>query len=178
MIPTFLGTAVAVIPRYWKFALIAVLLASIGILKFSLAGEQRHAAKLQQQLSESIAICDRFRADVAAKVALAKAHDEANARRVERDQTLISQETVSAYQKEIADLRGRAAQRMRSGTPPTNPGSGSIQTMPEVPNTTSGTHGAASEDGLPDADGLIASEIAVRLKALQGWVSEQEQVHR
>ena len=176
MIPTFVGTAAALIPRYWKLALIAVLLATIGFLKLSLAGEQRHAAKLQHQLSESIAAIDRFKAEVAAKTALATAQDEANARRVERDQTLISQETVSAYHKEIAALRARAAQRMRSGTPAADPGRGAAPPMSGVSEASGRIDAAPGEDGLPESDGLIASEIAVRLKALQGWVSEQEQV--
>jgi hypothetical protein len=178
MIPPFIGTAAALIPRYWKFTLIAVLMASIGILKLSLAGEQRHVAKLQQQLSETIAACDQFKAAVRARMALAEAQDEANARRVERDQILINQETVSAYRKEIAALRARAAQRVRTGASANGVGGGSPAPVPGVSQTAGGTDAAAREDGLSGSDELIASENAVRLKSLQEWVREQGQVER
>jgi hypothetical protein len=177
MIPPFIGTAVALIPRYWKLALIAVLLASIGIMKLSLAGEQRYAAKLQQQLSETIAAFDRFKADVSARTALAKARDEANARRVERDQILINQETVSAYHKEIDALRARAALRVRPRAPANGVGDRSVASVPKIPNAASRVDGATNQDGLSQDDQLIASEIAIRLKHLH-WLREQEQVER
>lgn len=178
MIPAFIGTAATFIPRYWKLALIAVLLATIAILKLSLAGEQRHATKLQHQLRETIAADDRFKAEVAAKTALASAQDEAHAHRVERDQTLITQETVNAYQREIAALRARAAQRLRSGTSAANPSGRAAAPMPGFPEAAGRPDGATGENGLPEADRLIASEVAVRLRSLQEWVRKQEQVER
>ena len=178
MIPSFVMGAGGFIARRWKLAVMGVLLLAIAMLKLSLAGEQRHSARLQQRLTETSAEHDRFKADVAAKATLAKAQDEAHARRVERDQILINKETVSAYQKEIAALRARAAQRLRGRATAADSGGGGGTTMSGLSHTTGGTDGAAPEDGLPDSDALIASEIAVRLRALQQWVKGQEAVER
>lgn len=50
--------------------------------------------------------------------------------------------------------------------------------MSGIPHAARGADGAAGEDRLSDGDALIASEIALRLKALQQWVRAQEGVER
>ena len=178
MIPPFVVTAARFALHNWKLALIGVLLVTTGLLKLSLAGERRHSARIQQRLTETAATFERFKAEVAARTALARTQDEAHARRVERDQILVSQETLSAYQKQIAALRARAAQRLHGAAAAADPGRGRDARMPGFSHAAGGTDGAAGEDRLPDNDALIASEIALRLKALQEWVRRQEKVER
>ena len=162
------------IARSWKNVALALLLAVIVTLKLSLAAEQRHSARLQLRLAETDAAYERFKADVAAKTALAKAQDAARVSRVERDQMLINQERLNAYQKDIAALRARAAQRLRDGQAAADSGRGRDASMPGLSGAAGGAHGAAGEVGLSDDDALIASEIALRLKALQQWVQAQQ----
>jgi hypothetical protein len=50
--------------------------------------------------------------------------------------------------------------------------------MPGFPNAPSGADVASGKGGLPAEDALIASEIALRLKALQEWVRGQSLVER
>ena len=165
--------------RHWKLATLGMLLVAIAFMKLSLANEQRRSAGLRRQLSEAAAAFDRFKSDVATRTTIARAQDEAHARRVERDQVTINQETVSAYQKQIATLRARAAaQRMRDGPPATDPSRGREPNLPGVPDAAVRTDGAPGEVRLPADDALIASEIALRLKALQDWVKAQEAVQR
>jgi hypothetical protein len=178
MIPSIPGASTGLIVRYWRFALVGVLLVAIAVLKLSLAGEQRHSAKLQHQLRDTLAAYDRFKAEVAARTAFAKAEDEAHARRIERDQILVSQETIGAYQKDIASLHARAAQRMRANAPAADSGRGRGTPVSAFSQTARGADGAAGEDGFSEADRLNASEIALRLKALQEWLKGQGDVER
>src|SRR5262245_39564035 len=100
MMPPFVVAAGGIAVRHWKLALFGILLIMIVMLKLTIAGEQSRYARLERRLAEATAAFARFKADVAANAALAKAQDEARARQVERDQILVTQETISAYQKE------------------------------------------------------------------------------
>ena len=164
--------------RSWRSAALGILLTVIVVLKVSLAGEQRHSARLQLRLTETVAAYERFKTEVTARTELAKAQDAARVSRVERDQILINQETLSAYQEDIASLRARAAQRLRSGKAQANTSGGGSTAMPGLSGAAGGADGAAREDGLSGSDALMASEIALRLKALQQWIGEQQNVVR
>ena len=173
-----IGPMAIALARSWKTVALGILLAAIVMLKLNLAGEQRHFAKLQLRLTETNAAFERFKVEVAARTELAHAQDAARAIRVERDQILISQESLSAYQKDIAALRVRAAERLRDAEAAADSGRGGSAAMPGLSGAAAGVDGAAGDDGLSGGDALIASEIALRLQALQQWVSEQQRVAR
>lgn len=162
--------------RRWQIAAGLALLTIIIFLKLSLASEQVHSAKLASRLAETAHAFAAFRGEVASRTALARAQDEAKARRIERNQMSISQEALGAYQKEIADLRARAdARRVQPDrSAALNIGGSGDTRLPGVSQPTPGIDGAAGEDGLSESDQLIASEIAVRLLALQNWIRRQQ----
>lgn len=165
--------------KNWRWVLIFGLVIYIGVLKLALKDEQLHGTKLSRALSEQVAANDKLKNDVKAQRALAAAADKANAMRVERDQVVVSQEKIVAYQTEISALRARAAQRVRPPRAPANSvGGGGKPPVPSVPDAAGRADAPAGEDGLSDADKLIASEIALRLKYLQQWVDGQLGVER
>ena len=79
MIPAAMMSAGSMALRHWKLATIGALLLAVLFMKLSLAKEQTRSAGLERQLSEAAASFDRFKADVAARTAVAKAQDEAHA---------------------------------------------------------------------------------------------------
>ena len=164
--------------RYWKLAVVGLLLSVIVILKLSLAGEQRHSAKLQTRLEQVTAGHEQLQANVRVNAELAKAQDAAHAARVERDQIIVSQGVINDYQKQIADLRARAARGVRTAAATANPGGSGSAPVPGIPDPARRTDGGTAKGGLSQSDALIASEIAVRLKALQDWVRNQAAVER
>jgi hypothetical protein len=163
---------------YWRAALAIAIAGYIGLLYLRLGEERLHAAKLAARVGEASRLLEHERAEVRARTATAQAQDAAHAARVERDQIVVSRETLRDYQTQIAALRVRAAQRMRTdaGGPRTDNSGWREAGVPRLPDAAVGADGAAGEDGLPANDALIASEIAVRLKALQAWVRGQEAV--
>uniref|UniRef100_UPI003FA6F632 hypothetical protein n=1 Tax=Sphingomonas sp. TaxID=28214 RepID=UPI003FA6F632 len=88
--------------------------------------------------------------------------------------TQISMEKASDHRKELDDLRRRydALLRLRAGAAATAAGGGDRAAVPNVPGATPGIDDPALQDG------LLASEIALRLKALQEWVNAQAAVER
>ena len=173
--------------RFWREGAIGVLLIAIGLAWLAKAGAERQSARLARALAEAKRTIEIDRAQIRAKTALAQAEDAAHAAGVEREQAAISQETSSDYQKQIADLRRRHdALRLRGRTAHADSSGGGSPPMPGIPDAAGGADGATRQDGLPSAaapglgtgDALIASEQALRLKALQDWVAAQAAVER
>jgi hypothetical protein len=162
--------------------LAATQIASIGLialLMIAKAAETRRALKWEMRASQEAAAHAATIARVRQASADAKAADAANAMRVERSQTAISQETDRDYQAQLAAVRRRYdALRLRSGPAKTDPGGVGGAAMPGVPGAAGGADAAAAQDGLPPEDALIASEQALQLEALQHWVSGQVAVER
>lgn len=158
---------------YWRVCLAALAGLYIALLHIQLAGEKRHSAKVETRLRETTEAFDKTVAEVRAKTELLKARDAAHAARVERDQSKISQEKLSAYHSELAALHARHnALLMRTGKAQANPGSGGDAAVPGIPDASSGIDDSALKDR------FLASEIALRLKALQDWVRGQQGVDR
>jgi hypothetical protein len=172
-----LVSLIGAVRSHWRAALLLVIAAYTGLLHLRLAEEKAHGAKLQVRLGEASALIERERADVRARTAAAQAQDAVHFARVERDQAIVSKETASDYHKQIAALRA-AAQRLRAASPSTGASGGGGTDMPGLSDSATGADGAAGKDRLPADDALIASEIAVRLMALQAWVSRQHAASR
>lgn len=102
---------------------------------------------------------------------------EAYTRRVEADQTRVTQEVNRDYQIRLAELRAAYERLLRERG--TNPGRPSpAPGLPRVPDAPRGPDGAAGPDGLSLAERLLASEQALRLLFLQDWVRQQQAVQR
>lgn len=166
----FLGSAL----QHWKLALGLAMAGYIGFLHLQIAGEKIHSAKVETRLRESNAALARLEGDTRTKTALAQARDAAAVANDKATRTQISMEKVSDHRKELDDLRRRydALLRLRAGKATAVAGGGRNSAVPAVPGAAPGADDPALEDG------LLASEIALRLKALQEWVNEQAGVER
>ena len=91
-----------------------------GLMYFGKTAAERRSSQLSGQLREAVSIIDNERQAVRDRTMLARAQDAAKAARAERDQEIITKETVSEYQKDIAALRARAAERVRPATAATD----------------------------------------------------------
>ena len=130
----------------------------------------------QQQLAQSKAAFDQTVAGYRAAAAQARSADAANVARVEAEQSTINERTADEYQTRIAAVRADA-QRLRDyKTAAANPGSGRAASMPGLPAPASGAAQGPGQDGLPGADGLIATEQAIQLDELIKWVRQQHEV--
>ena len=165
--------------RFWREGAMAVLALMLGLALLAKAGEARRADKWQARARAEIAAHTLTIANVRAAAEKARADDAAHARRVERDQSKVSEEVSRDYQEQLLALRRRYdALRVRLGKTPANPGGAGSAPVPCVPGSSGRSDGAACQDGLPAENALIASEIALRLKALQDWVTGQLGVER
>ncbi len=162
--------------------LAATQLVSIGLialLMIAKGAETRRALKWEMRASQEAAAHAATIARVRQASVEAKAADAANAIRVERSQSAISQETDRDYQAQLAAVRRRYdALRLRTGTAEADPGGGGGAAMPGVPGPAGSLDAAAAQEGLPSEDALIASEQALQLEALQNWVSGQAAIAR
>jgi hypothetical protein len=165
--------------RFWREGVMVALVLALGLALLAKAGESRRADKWQARARAEIAAHKLTIAHVRAAAEKARADDAAHARRVERDQSKVSEEVSRDYQKDLADLRRRYdALRVRLGKTQANPGGTGSAPLPCLPGAAGGPDGAACQEGLPSEDALIASEIALRLEALQRWVTGQLGVER
>ena len=161
--------------RLWREALIGMLLLAIAGLWLARGAAEHRAELLTRDLAEARTALDRTRQDVRAATELARAKDQARAAEAERDQQTISLEVQHDYSKQLADLRSRYdALRLRAAASSADPGRGGGAAVPGLPEAPGSTDGSADEARLPAEDALIASEQALRLKALQDWVRGQE----
>ena len=165
--------------RFWREGAIALLLIACAIQQLRVRSlrsdleQSRHETRDERAAHRLTVGSYRAAAEAARKA------DAENKARVERDQDKISQEVSSDYQERIADLRKRYdALRVRLGKTAADPGTTGTAPMPRLPVTAGGIDGAAGQDRLPAEDALIASEIALRLQALQEWLKEQEGIRR
>ena len=103
----------------------------------------------------------------------ARAADRAAAERVRAEQHAINERTVHDYEARLADARARA--RRLQLTAPTDSDSchGRAAPMPGLPAAACGADQGAGQNGLPASDALLATEQALQLDALIGWVRNQ-----
>jgi hypothetical protein len=113
------------------------------------------------------------------KTAEIQASDARHAREVESHQNVISQESSHDYQAELARVRADFAERLRRARSAagTDQGRSGKPSVPGIAPSADGPDAAATEDGLPLPDALIATEQAIQLQALQGWVKAQGMAH-
>ena len=157
-------------------ALIAVTLIGVGVH----IADTRHISRLEgHNLALSRAL-GKERIAHAADIARWKAASEAATKfnsatiaRVATQQAIINKETTDAYQTQLADLRARF-DRVRRAAPSDKRAPNGARASP-VP----GSPCPADVNGvpLPTDTALRASEIELRLMALQNWVTAQSAVN-
>ncbi len=164
---------------FWREGIIALLVLACGAQELRVRGMKSDLQESRQQTRGEKAAHKLTIANVRAAAEKARADDAAHARRVERNQNNVSEEVSRDYQEQLVDLRRRYhALRVRLGKTPANPGGAGGEAVPGLPGSSTGSDGAAGQNGLPAEDAFTASEIASRLKALQGWIRGQLGVER
>jgi len=165
--------------RFWREGIIALLVLACAAQLLRVRGLKSDLQESRQHTRDEKAAHKLTIANVMAAAEKARADDAAHARRVERDQTNVSEEVSRDYQEQLVDLRRRYdALRVRPGKTAADPGGAAGETMPGLPGSSARSDGAAGQDGLLAEDALAASEIALRLKALQDWIAGQLGVER
>lgn len=107
----------------------------------------------------------------------ARRADAANRERVLAAQRQISERTVNDYEARLASARARADRVRRETATAAAAGGGSrAAAMPASRGAASRAAGAAAKDEFSVADRLIATEQAIQLEALIGWVKAQSAV--
>ena len=136
---------------------------------------EHYAALLSAERSAHSATVANYRA----AAEQARNSDAANAARVKADQAAISERTSNDFESRIAAARARS-ERLRSGagSAAADTRSGGAAPVPAVPTAAEGTAQGAGEDGLPQADQMIATEQAIQLDELIKWVERQAAVPR
>lgn len=99
-------------------------------------------------------------------------------RRVEQDQATVTQETSREYQDRLAELRARVDRLRASAARGTGAGGPGQSRVPGLPDGTSRFDAAALDNGLSFEQRVVATEQAIRLEALQGWVRRQAEISR
>lgn len=165
--------------RNWKLILGGLALAGLSIALLLAKADARHWEKVANNTQAAF---DKTVADYRLASEKAQRIAEANAKRVLTEQQAITQETSSAYQVQLADVRARAdALRVQLAKAAANPRGAGTGGASALPATAGGPDAAAAQDGLPAQDWsledrVIATEQALQLAALQRWVREQAAV--
>lgn len=170
-------TAVTFALKHWRSILSGLGFLILGIMLLSARADSRHWHKESDRYAglyhaEQVA----HKATVAnylAAAELARAQDQANKARVERDQAVISQEVSHDYQERLAALRARYdALRVRGqrSEAAADPGASGDAAMPEAGPAPGGPDGTAA------LDPFACEANTLQLDALQTWVRQQAAV--
>jgi hypothetical protein len=137
---------------------------------------KKRAANYEQLYRDQQAALAETVANYRSAAEQARAADAANSRRVVTQQRAITERTADVFQARLADARDRA-QRLRVAAQATSdPGARPAPPVPSLPAAASGLAQGSSQDGLPPADALTATEQAIQLDELIRWVQAQHAV--
>jgi hypothetical protein len=171
------------IPRLLNIQGIAGIAAALALLSLLLVQklETRHWRKQSGQYEQlyrgELAASAQTIANYRAATAAARAADAASAERVRAEQHAINERITSDYETRLAAARDRAERlRFATGSPATDPCGRGTSPLPGLPAAACGPAQAPGQGRLPPADTLIATEQALQLDALIGWVRAQATV--
>jgi len=106
----------------------------------------------------------------------ARAADKSAAQRVRAEQAAINERSNHDFETRLADARARADRLRQFAEDPVHPGGGGSAPVPGLSAAASGPAQAAVDDRLPVSQALIATEQAIQLDELIGWVRRQHSV--
>ncbi len=144
-------------------------------------GDTRHwkkqAGQFEQLYRQEQAAFAGTVANYRAAAEAARAADKAAAERVRAEQAAINERSSHDLQTRLADARARADQLRQLAQGPADPGAGGSAPVPGLPAAAGGADQAAGQDRLPVSDALTATEQAIQLDELIGWVRRQHSVN-
>lgn len=156
---------------------VALALAALLVVQKAETRRWRHQSDQFERLyrDEQAALAETV-SSYRAAAAQARASDLANLQRVTTEQRAISERSSNDYQARIAAARA-AAERLRPATKASrDSGVRSPAPVPVLSPAPRGVAQAAGENGLPEADRLLATEQAIQLDELIAWVRRQAAV--
>ena len=154
---------------------------ALGVMLLVEKGETRHWKKQSGQFeqlyrAEQTAFARTVAAYRAAAEA-ARAADRAAAERVRAEQRAVNERTAHDYEMRLAAARDRARRLQRTAvTAAADPCPGRAAPVPGLSAAPCGVAEAAGHDGLPPEAALVATEQAIQLDALIGWVRRQANI--
>ena len=158
------------LPNLFSRLLTGGLAIALAISCAMLWAEQRHSAKWEKRAGEWQAAHDKLEANIRAKTALAQAQDAAHAAATEARDLKRAMETNDALRKDIAAVRSRLAERVRTGTTTADPRSGSGAAVPASPGSTPSLAGAGGGAFIPTDDLRICAENTLKAKAAREFL--------
>lgn len=169
--------------RLLNFQGIAGLAVSIalGLLLLIQKGETRHWRKesghYQELYAQEQSALSGTIANYRSAAAQAVAADQANLARVAAAQRTIDERTSDEFEARLAAARAAADQRLRvEPQSAADPSRGAAAPVPTLSAAPGGSHQAAGQDRLSNADALTATEQAIQLDELIKWVQAQHAV--
>jgi hypothetical protein len=153
---------------------------ALGILLFAQKLETRHWRKQSGQFEQLYraeqAAFARTVANYRAAADAARAADRAAADRIRAEQQAVNERIAHVYEARLAAARARRLQ-LATAAAAADPCRGGTASVPGLSATACGTPEAAGEDRLPAGDALLATEQAIQLDALIGWVKDQARIN-
>ena len=116
-------------------------------------------------------------ANYRAAAAAARSADNAAAERVRAEQAAINQRSNHDLQTRLADARANADRLRQLAQSSAHSGGRGGAPVPGLPASAGGADQAADQDRLPVSEALTATEQAIQLDELIGWVRRQHSVN-
>lgn len=158
------------LPNLFSRLLTGGLAIALAISCAMLWAEQRHSAKWEKRAGEWQAAHDKLEANIRAKTALAQAQDAAHAAATEARDLKRAMETNDALRKDIAAVRSRLAERVRTGATTANPGRGGSSPVPSSSSIAPSLAGAGGGAFVPTDDLRICAENTLKAKAARDFL--------
>jgi hypothetical protein len=153
----------------------------LALLLMIQKGDTRHWRKQSEQFEqlyrgEQASFAGTV-ANYRAAVEAARAADKAAAERVRDEQAAINERSTNDLQTRLADARANAERLRRLAQSSAHPGGGGGALVSGLPAAAGGADQAAGQDRLPLSAALTATEQAIQLDELIGWVRRQHSVN-
>ena len=153
-----------------------VLLAVLTVQKLEAVRWQKESARFEALYRDEQAAFAVTVANARSAADTARAADRANADRVAAEQRTINERISSDLEARLAAARAHADRLRLDPQGSADPGAGRNAPVPGLPAAPGNLAQGASEDRLPAADALTATEQAIQLDELIKWVRAQAAV--
>lgn len=166
------------IKEYVMGGVIAIVLASYGVLGFEVHHWHSSATNLTTELNQQIANNKQLVLDYTTAAKIAKAQDDANLNRVKVEAAQQNERTDNEYQARVNNLNVELARLRSQSRSTSNPGSPPTAPVPGVPTSPVSVDPKSCSNELLTLDcRFIASKQAVQLDELIKWVNSIHSVN-
>jgi hypothetical protein len=154
---------------------------ALGVMLLVQKGETRHwrrqSGQFEQLYRAEQTAFARTVANYRAAAEAARTADRAAAERVRGEQRAVNERTAHDYEIRLAAARDRARRLQRAAAPAAaDPCAGRTAPVPGLSPAPCAAAESAGADRLPPDDALVATEQAIQLDALIGWVRRQASI--